>query len=955
MVEKIKKRDGHIVDFDKLKILNAIAKANLAVGKEMTDTDILFVTDKVCERIDENNNTVEQIQDIVEETLIQYNFKKAAKEYIIYRENHAKIRNNESFLMDIYKRITYSDAKDEDIKRENANINAEAAMGAMLKYGSEGSKYFLYNYVLPKDISLAHNRGDIHIHDADFYMLTETCCQIDLDKLFEKGFYTGHGFIRPPQSIESYASLTCIVIQSNQNEMHGGQAIPSLDYMLAPGITKTYKKELINTCVNYISIASEEITNEENIKDSIIKMFDNFDFKLPKEDYILDEEVNRILETIEDLPNCIDSHKLSKMLNYAIPKAISITGNRTHQAMESLIHNLGTMNSRGGGQVPFSSINYGLDTSPEGRMVIKNVLRATEEGLGLGETPIFPVQIFKLKKGINLNKEDPNYDLFRYSMKVSTKRLFPNYLNIDSSFNLPYYRKDDHNTHVAAMGAVSSGYVKLYIPDCHIKYSTVDISKVYDFLRERGLCSKIEQFDEHTWFTYVKEDVYIMDSLAGTYVPLKKWMKFRDPNTKWYRLTLRHPNPSSDEYYTNLFTHDHPLPVRDCRFHINPPEEIVTDRVKVEDLSLNDILLMTDGCTGELKRFFVKSIEQVNEVCDGYDVETGSDKFDIYIDHPNKECSLIGLCSHNCRTRVMGNVYDPSREVTNSRGNLSFTTINLPRIGILADKDINKFFSLLDEKIDLCFRQLLHRLGIQKKRKAKNYPFLMLNGIWIDSDKLDPEDEVGDILNHGTLSIGYIGLAETLISLIGKHHGESEEAQELGLNIVKHMRQRCDEKSQEMKLNFTLLATPAESLCSRFAELNRKEFGVIPGVTDREYITNSNHVPVYFNISAYKKIKIEAPYHKYCNAGNILYIEQNGDLSKNIDVFESLINYMVEQDAGYFAVNHPVDRDPVCGYVGVINDVCPRCGRKEGEGITLEKYNELKKKYRNVPPLKIEA
>ena len=422
----------------------------------------------------------------------------------------------------------------------------------------------------------------------------------------------------------------------------------------------------------------------------------------------------------------------------------------TFQAMEALVHNLNTMNSRAGAQVPFSSINYGTDTSPEARMVIRNLLLATDDGLGDGETPIFPVQIFKVKEGVNFNPGDPNYDLFQLAIKTSAKRLFPNFSFIDAPFNLQYYKPGDYNSEIAYMG---------------------------------------------------------------------------------------------------------------------------------------------------------------------------------------------------CRTRVMGNRHDPSREVTCGRGNLSFTSINLPRIAIESKGDLQKFYQILDSRMELVIRQLLHRFQIQCGKKVYNYPFLMGQGVWIDSEKLGPEDSVAEVLKHGTLSVGFIGLAETLKALTGKHHGESEESQKLGLAIISHMRRRMDEESEKTHLNFTLLATPAEGLSGRFVRMDQKKYGSIPGVTDREYYTNSFHIPVYFPINAFRKIQLEAPYHALTNAGHISYVELDGDVCKNLDAFESVIRWMKECGVGYGSVNHPVDRDPVCGYTGVIDDVCPRCGRREGEALSPEKLQEIRKKY----------
>ncbi len=649
--------------------------------------------------------------------------------------------------MDIYSKLTYSSAMDEDIKRENANIDGDTAMGTMLKYGSEGAKYFVDNYVLPKDIAAAHINGDIHIHDKDFYMLTETCCQIDLIKLFKNGFSTGHGHLREPQSIISYAALACITIQANQNEMHGGQSVPNFDYAMADGVKKTYAKE-------YYTWLAASMRLEAGIDDGqAAAIIARAKSEITEELRIANMDAyGKALLALK--PEGISEEDLKKAHDFAVAEALKTTEKQTHQAMEALIHNLNTMNSRAGAQVPFSSVNYGTDTSEEARMVIRNLLTATEDGLGGGETPIFPVQIFKVKEGVNFNPGDPNYDLFQLALKTSAQRLFPNFSFIDAPFNLQYYRPGDYNTEVAYMG---------------------------------------------------------------------------------------------------------------------------------------------------------------------------------------------------CRTRVMGNVYDPTKEVTCGRGNLSFTSINLPRLGIEAHGDIDKFFKSLDDMIDLVIRQLMHRFKIQCSKVVRNYPFLMGQGIWIDSEHLDMDDSVAEVLKHGTLSVGFIGLAETLKALTGKHHGESEASQKLGLEIIGHMRNRMDEESRKTGLNFTLLATPAEGLSGRFVRIDQKKYGKIPGVTDREYYTNSFHVPVYYPIKAYKKIQLEAPYHALTNAGHISYVELDGDTCKNLKAFESVIRYMKEQGIGYGSVNHPVDRDPVCGYTGVIDDICPRCGRKEGEPVSLAFLKELRKKYPNVP------
>lgn len=737
MIKTIKKRTGDIVKFNAQKITDAIKKANMeSIDETFSKEQLSTITNNVIKAL-KNLKTpgVEQIQDAVEKVLIAGNFASTAKAYILYRAEHTKLRQAKADLMDIYDELTFTKAKDADIKRENANIDADTAMGTMLKYGSEGSKYFITSHILPKDIAVAHMDGDIHIHDMDFYMLTETCCQIDLLKLFKNGFSTGHGYLREPNDIRSYAALACIAIQANQNEMHGGQAVPMFDYCMAPGVAKTYRKQYYKALGYYFnamldmkledaSLLCKKIEQTLPIKISM-NTADKFGKLLV--DFLPKHQREHNYQEINEQTTQM-AHK------FAINTAWNETNAATYQAMEAFIHNLNTMNSRAGAQVPFSSINYGTDTSPEGRMAIENLLLATDAGLGDGETPIFPVQIFKVKEGVNYEKDDPNYDLFRLAMKTSAKRLFPNFSFLDAPFNKKYYKPNDYNSEVAYMG---------------------------------------------------------------------------------------------------------------------------------------------------------------------------------------------------CRTRVMGNVYDPTREVTCGRGNLSFTSINLPRLAIEAKGDINKFYKSLDDMIDLVIRQLLHRFKIQCAKIGKNYPFLMGQNIWLDSDNIGEYDTVSEVLRHGTLTVGFIGLAETLKALIGKHHGESAEAQKLGLAIIGHMRKRMDDEAQKTKLNFSLIATPAEGLSGRFVKIDRKIYGSIPGVTDREYYTNSFHIPVYYPISAYKKIQLEAPYHNLTNGGHISYIEMDGDPTKNLTAFEAIIRCMHDNGIGYGSVNHPVDRDPVCGYTGIINGVCPKCGRSE--------------------------
>ena len=653
--------------------------------------------------------------------------------YINYREQRDRVRTRKSDIIQTMEKLTFQDAKDSNIKRENANVNADAPMGTMLKYGSETAKSYYQLCVLKPAHAKAHKDGDIHIHDLDFLTLTTTCCQIDLIKLFKDGFSTGEGFIREPQSIGSYAALAAIAIQSNQNDQHGGQSIPNFEYAMAEGVRVTYKKEYLKNLAKALELLTE-IENPENVAEDVVKSI-----KYDKDKVATYKDSNNYLEIERKyLSKYIDKKTIEKVQAFTVKYTDKETIKATYQAMESFIHNLNTMHSRAGAQVPFSSINYGLDTTPEGRLVIEQVLLATEAGLGNGETPIFPIQIFRVKDGINYNEKDPNYDLFKLSMRVSAKRLFPNYSFIDAPYNLKYYRKGDYNTEVAYMG---------------------------------------------------------------------------------------------------------------------------------------------------------------------------------------------------CRTRVMANVNDSTKEVTCGRGNLSFTSINLPRIAIEANKDIEKFFEMLDEKIDLVIDQLRSRFQIQSNKKVYNFPFLMGQHVWLDSEKLNVNDKVGEVLKHGTLTMGFIGLAECLKALIGTHHGESEEARELGLKIISHMRERVDAQTQKEKLNYTLLATPAEGLSGRFVKMDRKRYGVIEGVTDREYYTNSFHIPVYYKISAFNKIKIEAPYHDLTNGGHISYVELDGDPLQNLEAFEQIIRCMKESGIGYGSINHPVDRDPICGYTGIIKDICPCCGRREYEEI----------------------
>ena len=743
MIKFVKKRDGRIIPFNEDRITRAIFLAAEKVAKKEEEVPDYNLSEQLTQEVIRVLNSkytdsipgVEDIQDVVIKVLIETGHAKTSEEYIIYRTERSRIRNSKTRLMKAIEEITFEDASDADIKRENANIDGNTAIGTMLQYGSAVSKEFCKTHILKPEHSYAHDNGDIHIHDMDFFnMGTLTCCQIDLKKLFEGGFSTGHGFLREPNDIMSYGALAAIAIQSNQNDQHGGQSIPFFDYGLAKGVYKTFRKLYISNMSKALKLF-KDIDNKEAIKNIVCKIEDeNLKLGLEKNEYYINKEKEILKEEFN-----IDEDIAKKIQDFAYNEAYEETDRQTYQSMEGFIHNLNTMHSRAGAQVPFSSVNFGTDTSEEGRMISKNLLLCLERGLGDGETPIFPILIFKVKEGINLNPGDPNYDLFKLSCKVSAKRLFPNFSFLDAPFNAKYYKEG----------------------------------------------------------------------------------------------------------------------------------------------------------------------------------------------HPETEATYMG-----CRTRVLSNVC--GEEVVNGRGNLSFTTINLPRLGIKhgminnREANLDGFFKELDEKIDLVIDQLLERMEVQGNKKMKNFPFLMGQGIWLGSDHLGPEDRLKEVIKQGTLTVGFIGLAECLIGLIGKHHGESKEAQELGIKIISHMRDRMDEARDKYKLNFSLIATPAEGLSGRFTSIDKALYGIIEGITDKEYYTNSFHVPVYYKISAFEKIRIEAPYHEFTNAGHITYVELDGDPTNNVEAFETIIRAMKELGIGYGSINHPVDRDPICKYSGIIEgSICPACGRNE--------------------------
>ena len=750
MIYQVIKRDGTDVPFEASKIEDAVYKA--AVACAIKDEAARSVAGDVCNKVTDHLELVradkadiESIQDLVESSLIELGYGSVAKAYILYRQKRTDARESRSHIMKTMFDLTFRDAVESDNQRENANIDADSSMGTMLKYGSEIAKEYYLKEIITPEFAKAHREGRIHIHDLDFFALTTTCTQIDLGKLFEKGFHTGHGYIRTPNSIGSYASLACIVIQANQSDQHGGQSIPAFDYYMTPGVAKTFR----TTFLEYGELEGiVTVDNRHEIEEA-------FNDRIAQGVTVLDRTTHLVVRSKVLAGDVSKEMRFVRVWLAALEK----TRKATYQAMEALIHNLNTMNSRAGAQVPFSSINYGTGTSPEQRMVVRECLRALDAGLGNGETSIFPIHIYKVKDGVNAKPGDPNYDLFRMACRVSAKRLFPNFEFLDAPFNLQFYKEGDPDTEVATMG---------------------------------------------------------------------------------------------------------------------------------------------------------------------------------------------------CRTRVMANINGPS--TTSGRGNLSFTSINLPRLAIEAHNDAHRdgggatdegvyalFMHKLDETVDLVIRQLLERFEIQAERHVYNYPFLMGQGVWMDSDKLKREDTVRDVIKHGTLGIGFIGLAEAMKAIFGKNHAESQEVWDHAYKVIERIRNLSDQATKAHHLNFSVIATPAEGLSGRFVRIDRKEFGEIKGVTDRPYYTNSFHVPVYQPVGVFRKINIEAPFHALCNGGHITYVELDGDVSKNPEAFEEIITYMRHAGIGYGSINHAVDYDPVCGYTGIIDDVCPRCGRREGEGIELSRLEELRR------------
>ena len=699
MIQTVVKRDGRIVGFNEQKIMAAIRKAMLHTDKGEDSSLIEQITDHVAYR-GKSQMSVEAIQDAVELELMKSARKDVAQRYIAYRNQRSIARKAKT--RDIFMSIV--NAKNNDITRENANMNADTPAGMMMKFASETTKPFVDDYLLSEESRDAVKHNYLHIHDKDYYPTKSlTCVQHPLDVILQHGFTAGHGSSRPAKRIETAAVLACISLETCQNEMHGGQAIPAFDFYLAPYVRMSYQ---------------EEVKNLEKLTGKDLKHLYNIEI----DDYLLKD-----LEGLEGDAR-LEQHAINK------------TVNRVHQAMEAFIHNMNTIHSRGGNQVVFSSINYGTDTSAEGRCIMREILESTYEGVGNGETAIFPIQIWKKKRGVNYLPEDRNYDLYQLACKVTARRFFPNFLNLDATFN---------------------------------------------------------------------------------------------QNEKW---------------------------------HADDPE-----RYKWE------------------------------------------------------------IATMGCRTRVFEDRWGEKTSI--ARGNLSFSTINIVKLAIecmgIEDKKqrIDMFFAKLDNILQITAKQLDERFQFQKTAMAKQFPLLM-KYLWIGAEKLKPEESIESVINHGTLGIGFIGLAECLVALIGHHHGESEEAQELGLKIVTYMRDKANGFSEEYHHNYSILATPAEGLSGKFTKKDRKEFGIIPGVTDRDYYTNSNHVPVYYKCTALKKAQIEAPYHDLTRGGHIFYVEIDGDATHNPSVISSVVDMMDKYNMGYGSVNHNRNRCLDCGYENADAnlEVCPKCG-----------------------------
>ena len=993
----IQKRDGSLEQFDIDKIKNAVLKAFNSVNSSIDVHDCSRVFD---EKIFSDLKTVEEIQDKVEQVLMENGYYDVAKSYILYRKHRENIRNSKTHLTKTFNDMLNVNATDNDLMRENANIDGNAPMGLMLLFGSETAKDYTKRYLLNPNHARLHENADFHIHDLNMYPCTFNCCHIDLKNLFKNGFSTGHGSIREPQTIQTASALSAIVIQSNQNDMFGGQSLPMFEYNLAPYVAKSFQKRL-KECVD---LSLGVILSDKSLS-------------------YLDELYNNkgsVLDNIDDVKSYFHS-LLKDRTDYVINKAVELTERDVGQAMEAFIHNMNTLHSRAGSQTPFSSINYGTGTTAEQRMIIKNVLIATENGMGNHETPIFPIQVFKIKEGVNANPEDPNYDLFKLACRVTSKRLYPNYVNIDVPFNLQYYVPGKPETEMATMGASrgdaivsikvggaelydirldhafkiireftkerkdlqSKSLLKMFKGKCGVYRITHVSGKYYvgssKDIRRRitehrysirhsgkiGEIYNLNDFDTKNYkFELLEEcnadDLWEVESkyvdtndencvnykdprnngnfdsvnrdialLGGSYSTIPQtdrshcWYRRLKDNANVFVLSKNQWEPVRSIIFNddkiNLKMYEIQFKTKDCikSLFLTEDHPLHTQRGRIEskDLTTDDVVF--DSITHE--KYSIIRVKELSEKFETYDFEVDNDMFD-----------LNGIVSHNCRTRVIGQLGTNEGCVAN-RGNIAFNTINLPRLAIKSKGDIQKFIESFDNLIDESIEELLNRVKFLCKKKVYNFPFLMGQKIYKGSENLEWDDSIEPALRNGTLSVGFVGLAECLVALVGKHHGESKQSLDLGLQIVQHLRDRMDQATKETGWNFSCFATPAESTAGRFVKSDKKKYGVIKGVTDRDYYTNSFHVPVYYPIKAHEKMEIEGKFHSICNAGAISYIELDGDPSQNISVVEKLVQYSRKCGISYFSLNFELDTCPVCGYTGVIkSNVCPNCGWIEG-------------------------
>lgn len=855
------KRDGRKVPFDSHLITQAVLAAMTEVGDVA-----LPLAERISNEIESQCGectSVEEIQDMVEKALMDSPHKAVAKAYILYRDKRNKARNwqNDEVLHSII------NAEKNDITRENANSNSDTPAGMMMKIASESSKRYAMDYLISERAKELINNNILHIHDQDLLPSKSlTCLQSPIDKILDGGLVSGHGEARPAKRIETASALSCISLESTQNEMHGGQAIPAFDFYLAPYVRKTFIEELKKL----------ERVNGVDLSDYYNKEFNDY--------------VAARLDTLSGR---------ERYFQHAMNETVA----RVHQAMEAFIHNMNMIHSRGGNQVVFSSINYGTDTSAEGRCVMRELLLSTEQGVGNGSTAIFPIQIWKKKRGVSYLPEDPNYDLYQLACRVTARRFFPNFLNLDATFNQsPEWRADDPKRYlheVATMGCVDGDEQIVYMENggcvaCSFEVFWNTMAKKFTVHNASEEGYDLGEYMDLSGIRIADKDGYVDCSRI-----------IRNPDKRdWMRVVI------NGGTHTLLATADHIW------------EVVGRGTVPTRHLCVGDKVTLFN--TGNNYYSYEGKIEEINFIGfrnrHSYDVTTASEHFIV-----------SNIYSHNCRTRVFENRFGNSTSV--GRGNLSFSTINLPglALSVMDIKDENEridaFFNKLSEAMNVMGEQLYERYQYQCTALAKQFPLLM-SGMWVGSEVLKPTDKVEPVLKHGTLGMGFIGLAECLIALVGKHHGESEEAQKLGLRIVQTMFDRARFFSISKNMNYSVLATPAEGLSGKFTKKDRKKYGIIPGVTDKDYYTNSNHVPVYYHCSAEHKAAVEGPYHEKTRGGHIFYVELDGDATHNLQAVSQIVDLMDKYNIGYCSVNHNRNRCMDCGYESAEKDLkaCPQCG-----------------------------